>query len=204
MLSFGHAMPRRLLFLIGYRGTGKTTIGRLLAERLDVPCIDLDHFIQESAGKTIAELFVEGGEDLFRDWESRCLSKLVDQQSSAFCDSDQAEGGDSGIDAVISLGGGTILRDKNRELISQSGTCIYLTATPKTIWQRLSQDSVSTTQRPALTELSAEQEITNLLAKRLPLYEESADIQIETDDRSIGEIAEAAWRKLAAWGNVSG
>ncbi|MEM6364535.1 MAG: shikimate kinase [Planctomycetota bacterium] len=190
-------MIPRGLFLTGYRATGKTTIGRSLAQRLGVPMVDLDQVIQQTAGQTIAGLFDAGGEVLFRDWESRCLADFVREHA----ESDQVltrgkMPGSGPIGTVVSLGGGAILREQNRQLISQNGTCIFLTATPETIWQRLSADDLSATQRPALTELSPEQEIASVLAERMPLYEAAADFTIQTDDRSVAEIVDEIWKRL--------
>src|SRR5688500_16237666 len=97
------------LLLIGYRGTGKTTVARLLAERLGWPWLDADDEIERRAGKSIAEIFADGGEAGFRDLESHVLAEIVHRDRH-----------------VLALGGGAILRAENRAMIKQSSTVVWL------------------------------------------------------------------------------
>ncbi|QEG00666.1 Shikimate kinase 2 [Stieleria maiorica] len=168
------------IYLTGYRGTGKTTVGKLISAQLATECVDLDDVIEQAAGKSIREIFAEGGEELFRNWESRCLGQVA---------ADQARG------RVISLGGGAILRDQNRQVIRQTGVCIWLTAGADVIADRLSTDQTTGQRRPALTDLSAVEEIRELLARREPLYRQSADFVLETDQKSPEQLA----AEVVAW-----
>ena len=99
------------LLLIGYRGTGKTTVARLLAERLGWQWLDADEELERRAGKTIAAIFADEGESAFRDLESQVLADLVQRDRH-----------------IIALGGGVVLRPENRALIKQAGTVVWLTA----------------------------------------------------------------------------
>ena len=166
------------LFLTGYRGTGKSTIGRLLAAALGLPAIDLDDVIVEQAGLSIRTIFQQEGEPGFRKRESTALRQVV-----------------AGTDAVIALGGGAILAPQNRQLIKASGFCCWLTASPNEIALRLAADSKTTTQRPALTDLSGIDEIQTLLETRAPLYRDVANFKVATDHQSTEEIV----RDILAW-----
>ncbi|MCC9603881.1 shikimate kinase [Stieleria sp. JC731] len=168
------------LFLIGYRGTGKTTVASILAALLQTRWIDLDVVIENKAGKTISELFAEGGEPLFRDWETRCLQELIDAD---------------GPPQVISLGGGAILRQENRDFIATHGDCVWLTATPDTIAQRIGADQTTAARRPALTDLSPTEEIKSVLTSREPIYRETSQYSVSTDTLTPVEVAD----RIAQW-----
>ena len=176
------------IYLTGYRGTGKTTVGALISSEISTKCVDLDHRIEAAAGQTIEEIFAEGGEQSFRNWESRCLRESAEDASAG---------------RVISLGGGAILREENREIIRQTGVCIWLTARPATIAQRIENDASSGKRRPALTDLSATQEIEELLAKREPLYRQSAEIALATDEKSPAELATEILSWLTDTGRIT-
>ena len=162
-----------ILSLIGYRATGKTTVARLLAERLGVPWADSDCEIERQAGKTIAQIFADEGEAVFRDFEARVLWEL--------CQSE---------DLVLATGGGAILRAETRQLLRQSGPVLWLTATPETILRRMQQDANNETTRPALTQLSQREEIRQVLDFRTPLYRETASLEITTEGFSPEEIVQ--------------
>lgn len=170
--------PNRV-YLTGYRGTGKTTVGQMIASRLSTQCIDLDEVIEKAAKRTIREIFATDGEAAFRDWETRCLQGL---------DTDDGR--------VISLGGGAILREINRQCIRQTGVCIWLTASASTIADRITADQTTSDRRPALTELSVTDEIASVLAEREPLYRDASDWAIATDGHAPMEIADAIVRWL--------
>lgn len=161
------------LFLTGYRGTGKTSVGTILSRRLSLPLIDLDDRVQRAAGKTIHKIFAESGEEYFRDLESQALAEVV-----------------IGPRSIISLGGGAVLRDQNRDLIRAHGTCVWLQAEPRTLAARIRSDAASQSQRPALTELSGEEEVREILHRRLPLYEAAADFSVSTERKSLEQVAE--------------
>lgn len=142
--------------LIGYRGSGKTTIGRRLADQLWQPFVDVDEQIVVKAGKTIKEIFDTAGEAAFRELEEEAVRNAL------------AESGDR----VISLGGGAVLREANRALIgSGAHKVIYLKCEPKALHDRIHADPNTAANRPNLTHLGGGvEEITRLLAEREPLY----------------------------------
>lgn len=150
-----------------------------MAERLGRPVIDLDQLIETRAGMSIREIFEQGGEALFRDLESERLREAV-----------------AGPASVISLGGGAILRESNRDLLAQSGVCFWLDADAETIFGRLSGDASTAQRRPALTNLGELEEIRELLLRRRPLYEVAANHRIETAGQEPREVSEQI---LARW-----
>src|SRR3990172_4504754 len=120
------------LILIGYRGTGKTTVARRVAELLALACFDADAEVERRAGKSIAQIFADDGEQAFRDLEVQTIAGLIQQR-----------------DAVLSLGGGAVLRAETRRAIA-SGTVVWLTARPETIHARMTADAKTAAQRPNL------------------------------------------------------
>ena len=163
--------------LIGYRGTGKTTVAQHLATALGCECVDSDDEIEESAGKSIASIFAEDGEPSFRDLETRVLNELMDRES-----------------VVLSLGGGVILRRENREMLSKIGHVVWLIADADTIHERVSSDAHSAERRPNLTVGGGRQEIVDVLADRSPVYRECATLQVDT----VGKSPEAVTREILA------
>jgi shikimate kinase len=157
---------------IGYRGTGKTTIARKLAEQLEIPAFDSDPEIERQAGKCIAEIFAQDGESVFRDWEESVIAAILARP----------------VPLVLATGGGAILRSSTRERLRQSGQVIWLTATPETILRRITSDAASQTMRPNLTALPMQEEIRTVLEQRKPLYAETAHEIIDTNAQTTDEI----------------
>ena len=127
-MSFAIQNPKskiQNLFLVGFMASGKTTVGRALAEMLSVPFIDLDEEIERAAGCTIAEMIQHQGEAAFRQMETECLRQAATQKA-----------------AVISLGGGAFLQAVNRELILQAGVSVWLDAPFALCWERIQRDAV--------------------------------------------------------------
>jgi shikimate kinase len=160
------------LFLIGYRGTGKTTVAELLSAELGWPWLDADTEIERRAGKSIAEIFADGGEPAFRDRET---SELVELCRSAR--------------QVLALGGGIIIRQQNRDMLKRCGKTVWLSAKPETLWRRITADPTTAARRPNLTVAGGLDEIRRILAQRLPLYRESADWVVDTEDKSAADVA---------------
>jgi shikimate kinase len=165
--------PAPTISLIGYRGTGKTTVGRLLAERLGVELTDTDDLIVKRCGMDIAEFFCRAGEPAFRQLESQVVADLSD-----------------GKPRVVALGGGAVLSDANRAHIRSWGPVVWLQADPQTLARRLVGDPATTRQRPPLTAYGPQQEIAEVLAERLPLYASTCTHQIDTHGKSAQEIAD--------------
>ncbi len=168
-----------LLFLTGYRGTGKTTVARLLAEQLKVEWIDADDEIETRAGKTIAQIFADEGEPTFRDLEEQVVADLCKIKQS-----------------VISLGGGAILRQSTRERLKKAGPVVWLTASAETLAKRIGSDTSTADRRPNLTEAaSLLEEVQQGLQTRTLLYRECATLAIGTEEATPQQIVEA----IAAW-----
>ena len=169
----------RNLFLIGYRGTGKTTVASLLGERLNCSVLDSDVVVQDRAGRTIAEIFASDGEPAFRDLEQAVVADLA-----------------AGQPGVVSLGGGAILRQANQEELAGHHV-VWLQASPNKIAGRLASDEISPDQRPSLTGKGLLEEIEQVLAERTPIYQQCATITVDTDDMTPAEVADEILRQLA-------
>jgi shikimate kinase len=160
------------LALIGYRGTGKTTVGQHLAHALGWPWVDADVLLEQQAGKSIKEIFDAGGEALFRDLEAQVVAELTARDQT-----------------IIALGGGAVLREENRAAIHAGCVTAWLTATPETIAARMEADPTTAARRPNLTAAGGLAEIERLLAVRAPLYRGCADCIVATDGRAPETIA---------------
>jgi shikimate kinase len=160
------------IFLIGFRGTGKTSAGRQVAQELGWEFIDADDYLERKAGKTIKQIFQEGGEGLFRDLEGEVIQELS-----------------RGENKVVATGGGAVLREKNVRRMKENGLVILLEADARTIHERLQKDPRSQTQRPNLTSLNSYEEIVHLLEYRRPYYEKATDHRIITTTISPEEVA---------------
>ena len=148
------------IYLIGMMGSGKTTVGIKLSEKLKKTFIDLDSEIEESAGKTIFELFDENGEDHFRLLESEKLKTFSK--------------------SIIACGGGVVLMEKNRHFIKENGTAILLTATMEELSHRLRGSD----NRPLLAHEKPENSLKNIWIERQMDYLNTADFSIETDSEN--------------------
>ena len=167
-----------LLSLIGYRGSGKTTVAQLAALRLAWDWVDADVEIELRAGKSIAAIFADHGEEHFRDLESAVLDELLRRDRT-----------------VVALGGGIVLREANRQLLSAAsregrGRTAWLKASPETLWQRIVADATTAARRPNLTAGGGLEEVKMLLSRREPLYRRCADCIVETDGKSLAMVAE--------------
>lgn len=158
------------IVLIGYRGTGKSTVGRLLAARSGRELVSTDAEIVARAKRAIPEIVAQEGWDYFRDLESDICRELASRDQ-----------------LVIDTGGGAILRPQNVEALKKSGRLFWLTASVATIATRIGGDN----QRPSLTGTkSFVDEIADVLRERTPKYQAAADHVVATDDRSIDQLVE--------------
>ncbi len=158
------------IVLIGYRGTGKSTVGRQLAARLGRALVSTDTEIVKRAQRTIPEIVGQDGWESFRDLESEICRELAGRDQ-----------------IVIDTGGGAILRQQNVEALKKNGTVFWLTASVETIVKRIGGDN----QRPSLTGTkSFVDEIQDVLQERTPKYQAAADHIIVTDGQSINQLME--------------
>ncbi len=161
-------MNKRNIILVGFMGTGKTTVGRMVAERVHRPFIDMDSVIEERAGKTISDIFAEDGEAQFRKQERDLVKELCRKREQ-----------------VIAPGGGIVLDPDNIRDFDRTGTVICLLAEPETILERVGKES----HRPLLESEDKARAITELLEKRRPLYD-AIPRRINTTHLSASQVAD--------------
>lgn len=160
----------RAIVLIGFMGSGKTTVGIRLSYRLRRAMEDTDKMIERREGRTISTIFAEEGEGYFREQETALLQELADK----------------GYHQILSVGGGTPIKEENRKLLKKIGTVIYLRVRPETVYERLKGDNT----RPLLQGDNPLEKITTLLEQRKAAYEEAADIVLDADDKDMDTIVE--------------
>ena len=153
-------MENRRIVLIGYRGTGKSSIGKVIASTLALPYYDVDALIEENEGRSIPQIFQDDGETGFRDIESRIINGLPVTP------------------AVISTGGGAVVRHKNIRALRKRSLIILLTSSEEDIARR-----IKNTTRPSLTGLSLRDEIHTMLEERMPLYRSAADLVYDSSGK---------------------
>ncbi len=166
------------LYLIGYRGSGKSTVAPLLAQAIRSKqtvwkSVDADDLVEAAAGMSIARIFAEHGEAEFRRRETELIAQLANQSN-----------------LVVSLGGGAPMLAANRNLIAGSGKTVWLYAESDLLCQRIAADNVNAQQRPDLTVHGGREEIVQLLKLRNPVYEGCADYTIDVGDLSPQEVAD--------------
>ncbi|MFG0331952.1 MAG: shikimate kinase [Maioricimonas sp. JB049] len=167
--------------LTGYRGTGKSSVAPLLADRLGWGWIDADAEIERRAGQSISDIFAAEGEPGFRRLERAVMVDLLSRNR-----------------LVVASGGGAILDEQTRRDMRQAGPVVWLEAEVDTILARMGTDETTTSRRPALTEHDPRAEVEQLLAVRGPLYEAVATIRVETDDRTPEQIVDHIFNELPA------
>jgi shikimate kinase len=161
---------RQNLVLIGFMGTGKSSIGRIVAGRLGFQFVDVDALIVQRAGMEIAEIFRREGEEHFREIETAALESLLHRER-----------------CVIATGGGVVLRERNRELLQQLGFVVRLTASEDVIFERVSRNA----KRPLLQTENPRETVSKLLAAREPSYDAAAQWTLDTSRMSHAQAAEA-------------
>lgn len=162
--------PPKNIVLIGFMGSGKSTVGRELHHRLGYPLVDMDHVIEHRAGKSIAAIFDEDGEEKFRDMETCLLEELYDPAAPR---------------RIISTGGGAIGREMNRSLLRHLGYVVWLHAPIDVILERTGKNR----DRPLLHTDDPRARIEALMAARKPLYEETAHLRVDIHGLDCGELA---------------
>lgn len=156
------------IILIGFMGSGKSTMGKLIANKLKCSFVDTDHYIEKKEGRTISDIFADDGEDYFRSLETEVLKELLESKERM----------------VLSLGGGTPLRQENRVLLKDAGYVIFLKVTPEEAYDRLKGD----TKRPLLQVSNPKEQIAKLLDFRNPIYEAAADYVLLEENKTLDDV----------------
>lgn len=164
------------VYLVGLMGAGKTSVGRALARRLHKTFYDTDHEIERSTGVKIPLIFEIEGEAGFRARETRALTELVRRQ-----------------DIVVATGGGIVLSEQNRRLLTGHGTVVYLRAAPRDLWLRTRHDR----NRPLLQTADPLSKLQELFEERDPLYREVADLVVDTGSQTVAALAHRLESRLA-------
>ncbi len=163
------------IVLIGMMGAGKSSVGRCLQRRTGLARLDTDEMVAKQFGVSITEIFQTYGEEKFRDAETEALNKLVPDRPT-----------------IIVTGGGIVLRTANVDLLKQLGTIVWLNADETTLFERASRRNG----RPLLHNQDPRTAFSELLRKRLPLYREAADFEVDTSCMNHDEVAETILSKL--------
>jgi len=169
-------MRQKTIVLIGFMGSGKTSVGLRLSYKQRRPVEDTDKLIERREGVTVSEIFAGKGEAYFREAETRLLEELVERKRQG----------------IFSVGGGTPLSPRNRELLKRLGTVVYLRVRPETVYERLKWDDT----RPLLQCDDPRERIRELLESRREAYESCADIIVDVDDLEIDEIQEIIMKEI--------
>ncbi len=156
--------------LIGFMGTGKTAVGRLLGEKLGREFIELDALIEKKVGKTIPEIFQQDGEIAFREREIEATREVAEKEN-----------------AVIACGGGVVLNQINIDRLRKKSVIVYLTASPAVILKRTLSDK---DERPLLVAEDKAAKVERLLKFREPFYERAADITVDTSELEVTGVVE--------------
>ncbi len=168
-------LPDKPIFLTGFMATGKSKVGRILAERLGRAFVDTDDLVVEAAGKSIPDIFAQDGEPVFRQLEHEAIQRA----SQMPC-------------AIISLGGGAVTQERNWDVIRASGVCLCFRASVETIYERVSRKR---DERPLLAGLDDDglrQRIKEMLEKRAPFYNRADAFVTSSDEYSPEDMAEVA------------
>ena len=167
-MRYDTAMDQRNIILIGPMGSGKSTIGNIMAKRLNREFQDSDHYIEDRTGVDIARIFDIEGEAGFRERESNALRDLLSQNNQ-----------------VIATGGGSVLREENQQLLKQKGYIIFLDTSVNQQMQRLRRDK----KRPLLQTENPREKLEQLFDQRRPIYLDLADLAVKTDKRVARRLA---------------
>ncbi|MCR5785621.1 MAG: shikimate kinase [Eubacterium sp.] len=156
------------IYFTGFMGTGKTTVSKKLCELTGAKWIDTDEEIEKEEGRKISDIFAADGEEYFRKAETAILKKIAASKDRL----------------VVSCGGGLVLKDENINIMKESGSVVFLSALPETIFEHVKYSH----NRPVLEGNMNVEFIRELLEKRLPFYEKAADFRVECDGKSVKEI----------------
>jgi len=173
------------LVLIGYRATGKSTVGRILSEKLKVTFRDTDLLVEKKMAMPIKEIVALHGWDFFRLKEKEAIEILTQKKSG-----------------IIATGGGVVLDKGNVDLLKQTGVIIWLNAPVQDIVDRLNTDARNKATRPQFTTGNITEETVDIMNQRLPLYEKAADYTVNTTGKKAVQVAEEIYQYLLKSGNL--
>ncbi len=163
------------IYLIGYRGSGKSTVGRRLAEKLKRPLVDSDDLIELQSCMSIKDIFAEKGEPWFRDLEASVVREVSANATQP---------------TIFSLGGGAVLRESTQQVLKSSGRCVWLRASAEYLYQRIQTDQATQLRRPNLSQSGGFAEVSDLLEKRTPIYQQLSDQTISVEAKTPDEICD--------------
>jgi shikimate kinase len=162
------------IVLIGFMGSGKTSVGREIARRLGWEFVDTDELVETTAGRTIPDIFAKEGEPTFRRIESKVVQEVASREH-----------------AIIATGGGVVLRPENVAALRANGVLVLLDASPETLFERIRGE----THRPLLQVADPVGRIRELLAQRQPFYAQ-ADVVVDTTGRTVSDVADEVLRRI--------
>jgi len=162
------------IYLIGMMGSGKSTVGKILAKKMDLPFMDLDHYIEVKSNKSISEIFKNDGEPHFRELESDALFHIEISK------------------VLVACGGGIVLNKTNTDKLRSTGKVVLLKASIPEIANRL-KDAID---RPLLQENERIQELTKIWSERKDYYKETAHIILNTDGQSPNDVSEGIFKRV--------
>jgi shikimate kinase len=168
-----HPDNRPNLVLIGYRATGKSSVGARLADLLHRPFVDLDQVLVREAGQPIADIVAQGGWSEFRRREKQLVARFRNLAGQ-----------------IVATGGGVVLDPDNVAALRENGIIIWLTADPAVIQARLTQDQPRDVNRPSLTGDDPIREVAEVLKQRAPLYQGAAQVIVDTTHNSVDQVVE--------------
>ena len=174
------------IVLIGYRATGKSTVGKILSPRLKIAFCDTDLLVEKRMAMPIKEIVALHGWDFFRLKEKETIKNLTQKKAGVFA-----------------TGGGVVLDQENINLLKQAGVIIWLNAPVRDIVDRLNKDAQSKAIRPQFTTGNIAQETVDILQQRIPLYEKAADFTVDTTGKKALQVAEEIYQYLRKSGNLA-
>lgn len=167
------------IYLIGFMGTGKSTVAKEMAKLLPFRVVEMDDTISMLAGKSIPDIFEQQGEEAFRTMETQFLSAMSKENNQ-----------------IISCGGGVVLKPENIDIMKSTGVVILLSASPETVYGRVCNNQ----NRPLLKDKKSVEDIKKMMEGRLSLYESAYDIKVNVDDITPSQVASEIIRELALKG----
>lgn len=167
------------IILIGYRCSGKTSVGMRLARELERPFVDTDDWLVKKARRSVRTIVEDDGWETFRQLEREVIREACSRDNT-----------------VIATGGGAVLDPANVAAMQANGRVVWLKVSPQTVEQRMSRDGRTDTLRPSLTSKGLYEEIVDVLTERAPLYEQAMNLSIDTDDKGIETIVDLIIRDL--------